>query len=297
MYTYTWYEWLTFFYLYCFFGWIFESSYVSLKEKRFVNRGFLHLPMLPLYGSGAVMMLWVSIPVHDSLFLTWCAGVAGATVLEYVTGYVMEQLFKVRYWDYSNQKLNLHGYICLSSSIAWGFLTIFMTHLIHKPIERAILSVPVMWDLLFVAVVSAAFLYDCVISTRDALAFGKSLEALQKLRQEVDSLHVQTALLRMEAGSRLQDAKADLLEQLEQHRSKHLAVTGTSLEAFRGKTEQQIAELLREKEASLTAALRQRSPFGRKLFRSNPTAISKKYEREFEAIREFIKSSGGQFPQ
>ena len=69
MYTYTWYQWLAFFYLYCFFGWIFESTYVSLKKKRFVNRGFLRLPMLPLYGSGAVMMLWVSLPVHDNLLL------------------------------------------------------------------------------------------------------------------------------------------------------------------------------------------------------------------------------------
>ena len=50
MYTYTWYQWLTFFYLYCFFGWIFESTYVSLKQKRFVNRGFLRLPMLPGRG-------------------------------------------------------------------------------------------------------------------------------------------------------------------------------------------------------------------------------------------------------
>ena len=71
MYTYTWYQWLTFFYLYCFFGWIFESTYVSLKQKRFVNRGFLRLPMLPLYGSGAVMMLWVSLPFQDSLILTY----------------------------------------------------------------------------------------------------------------------------------------------------------------------------------------------------------------------------------
>lgn len=118
MYTYTWYQWLTFFYLYCFFGWIFESTYVSLKQKRFVNRGFLRLPMLPLYGSGAVMMLWVSIPFQDSLILTYISGVIGATVLEYVTGYVMERLFKVRYWDYSNQPFNIHGYICLSSSIA-----------------------------------------------------------------------------------------------------------------------------------------------------------------------------------
>ena len=61
MYTYTWYQWLAFFYVYCFLGWIFESTYVSLKQKRLVNRGFLRLPMLPLYGSGAVMMLWVSL--------------------------------------------------------------------------------------------------------------------------------------------------------------------------------------------------------------------------------------------
>lgn len=51
MYEYAWYQWLTFFFIYCFFGWIFESSYVSLKKKHFVNRGFLRLPMLPLYGT------------------------------------------------------------------------------------------------------------------------------------------------------------------------------------------------------------------------------------------------------
>lgn len=70
MHVYTWYQWLTFFYLYCFFGWIFESSYVSILKRRFVNRGFLRIPMLPLYGSGAVMMLVVSEPFQDSLLLT-----------------------------------------------------------------------------------------------------------------------------------------------------------------------------------------------------------------------------------
>lgn len=74
--------------------------------------------MLPLYGTGAVMMLWVSLPVKDNLLLVYCSGVVAATLLEYVTGYIMERLFKVRYWDYSSQKFNLHGYICLTSSIA-----------------------------------------------------------------------------------------------------------------------------------------------------------------------------------
>ena len=121
MYTYAWYHWITFFYLYCFFGWIFESTYVSFKQHHFVNRGFLRLPMLPLYGSGAILLLWVSLPYQDNLILVYIAGFIAATALEYVTGAVMERLFKVRYWDYSDKKFNINGYICLGSSIAWGF--------------------------------------------------------------------------------------------------------------------------------------------------------------------------------
>ena len=140
MYTYNTWQWLAFFYLYCFFGWIFESAYVSFKERRPVNRGFLRLPLLPLYGFGAVMMLWVSLPVKDNLLLVYFSGVIAATALEYITGYVMERLFRVRYWDYSNKRFQIHGYICLTSSLAWGGLTILMTEVIHQPVSRAVLD-------------------------------------------------------------------------------------------------------------------------------------------------------------
>ena len=326
MHTYTWYQWLTFFYLYCFFGWIFESAYVSLLKRRFVNRGFLRIPMLPLYGSGAVMMLVVSEPFQDSLFLTWFSGVIGATILEYVTGWAMEQLFKVRYWDYSNQKFNLHGYICLSSSIAWGFLTIFMTHVIHKPIERAILSMPVLWDVLFAAVVTVIFTADAVVCTREALAFGKSLEAVRKLRQDLDILRVQTALLRMDAEDRLHETRADLEERLAERRADlgerlterradlggHLAGrradlearleelrsrTGNRLEGLRGKSESQLLELLKKKEASLAAIRERRRKFLRSVLRSNPTASSRRYKDEFQDMIHYLEDSGkGQSP-
>ena len=258
MYTYTWYQWLTFFYLYCFFGWIFESTYVSLKQKRFVNRGFLRLPMLPLYGSGAVMMLWVSLPFQDSLILTYISGVIGATALEYVTGYVMERLFKVRYWDYSNQPFNIHGYICLSSSIAWGFLTIFMTHLIHKPIARAVLAMPLYWDLFFVFFVTVLFVYDSIVCTKEALAFGKSLEAMQKLRAELDNLQVQRALLKMNTEDRLQAAKEELLDQIEAKRIQAAALTGMSMEEFREKASTKLGSI-KEKPAAGMSMLREKA--------------------------------------
>ena len=114
---YTTQQWLLYFYVYCFLGWIFESCYVSFRKKQWVNRGFLHGPFLPIYGSGAVMMLFVSEPFKDNLILTYFAGVVGATLLELVTGAAMEALLKVRYWDYSNQKIYL--------SVLFGCLGIF----------------------------------------------------------------------------------------------------------------------------------------------------------------------------
>lgn len=210
MYTYAWYHWLTFFYIYCFFGWIFESTYVSLKQHHFVNRGFLRLPMLPLYGTGAVMMLWVSLPVKDNLLLVYCSGVVAATLLEYVTGYIMERLFKVRYWDYSSQKFNLHGYICLTSSIAWGFLTIFMTEIIHRPIERFVLNLPPSLEWCLLGIVSGCFVMDTIQSTREALSLAKTLESVSKLRADLEEMQVQLALLKAETEKNIENAKEEL---------------------------------------------------------------------------------------
>ena len=88
------------------------------------------------------MMLLVSMPFQHNLLLTYIAGCIGATALEYVTGVVMEALFKVRYWDYSNQKFNFQGQICLSSTLAWGGLTILMTRVVHKPVEGLVFAIP-----------------------------------------------------------------------------------------------------------------------------------------------------------
>ena len=219
MYEYTWYQWLTFFFIYCFFGWIFESTYVSAKTGHFVNRGFLRLPLLPLYGTGAVMMLWVSLPVKDNLFLVYVSGVVAATVLEYVTGWGMERLFKMKYWDYSNQRFNVKGYICLSSSIAWGFLTILLTEVIHRPIERYVLGLPLMVDLVCVIVVSLLFAADTAESVKAALDLAKVLDAMTNMRAELDDIQVQMALLKAETVQRMEEAREEASQKLGQVRS------------------------------------------------------------------------------
>ena len=184
MYSYTWLQWLLFFYLYCFFGWVWESCYVSAKKHHWVNRGFLHLPLLPIYGSGAIVVLFVSLPIRDNpcpgLFRRCGSGNSPGTGS---LALAMEQLFKVKYWDYSNQKFNYKGVICLSSTLFWGVLSVFLMEVAQKPIERAVLSLSTPLLAAIVSVISVAFIYDTVISTKAALDLAKVLTSIEQAKK------------------------------------------------------------------------------------------------------------------
>lgn len=147
---------------------------------------------MPLYGSGAIMMFVVSMPFQDNVVLTYFAGCVGATALEYVTGVVMEALFKIRYWDYSNQKFNFQGRICLSSTIAWGFLTIGMTRVVHRPVEWFVLSIPknvLLYATFFLTIYIAA---DFALSFKAALDIRDILVKMQRVKEEL--VHMQKRL-------------------------------------------------------------------------------------------------------
>ena len=212
MYIYTWYQWLLFFFIYCFIGWIIESTYVSLKCGHFVNRGFLRLPLLPLYGSGAIIMLWVSLPFQDNLFLVFLSGMIGASALEYVTGWTMERLFKMKYWDYTNNPFNINGYICLGTSIAWGFLTIVLTEFIHRPVETVVLDLNPIVCIVLCGIIGALFVADTVESTKEALDLGRVLESMTKMKAELEEIQVQMALLKAETADKLSDLRDEQIQ-------------------------------------------------------------------------------------
>ena len=188
MHVYSTGQWVLLFFFYCLCGWVWESCYVSLRQRRWVNRGFLQGPLLPIYGSGAIIILFVTLPVENDLRLVWLLGMLAATALEYVTGAAMEKLFKVRYWDYSNQKFNLNGHICLSSSIAWGFFSILLVRFIHPPIARLLADVPA-WlvDPLALAL-TAAFTVDVVRSVQAAMDLRETLTRLTEENEELRRL-------------------------------------------------------------------------------------------------------------
>ena len=185
MHVYTAGQWVLLFFFYCFLGWVWESCYVSVCRRQWVNRGFLHGPLLPIYGSGAILILFVTLPAENNLFLVWLLGMIAATALEYVTGDVMERLFKVRYWDYSKKRFNLNGYICLTSSIAWGFFSILLVRFIHPPIGRLLTRVPAFLVDPAALALTAAFTVDVVRSVQAALDLR---EILTRLTEENEDL-------------------------------------------------------------------------------------------------------------
>lgn len=188
MHVYTAGQWVLLFFFYCFCGWVWESCYVSARQRRWVNRGFLQGPLLPIYGSGAIIILFATLPVADSLPLIWLLGMLSATALEYVTGAVMEKIFKVRYWDYSSQRFNLNGHICLTSSIAWGFFSILLVRFVHPPIGRLLARIPALFVDPLAFGLTILFTVDVVRSVQAALDLREMLTRLTEENEDLRRL-------------------------------------------------------------------------------------------------------------
>lgn len=215
MYSYHFREWLSFFYFYCIFGWCFESAYVTLKERHPVNRGFLKGPWLPLYGTGAIVVLWLTLPFRDTPVLVYLVGALGATALEYVTGEAMVRIFKVRYWDYSDQRFQYKGHICLSSTIAWGFLSLLMVYVVHKPVEQFIFWMHEEVVSVLTFLITVCMVHDFSNAFRAAMDLRDLLIQAEQLKAELEERAAEKKRL-MEAAATFM--KAAVEESLDEKR-------------------------------------------------------------------------------
>lgn len=221
-------QWVLFFFIYSFIGWVWECCFVSVRKRRWVNRGFMYGPMLPIYGFGALAVLISTIRVRDSIPLIFLFGMVGATLLEYVTGAVMERLFNVKYWDYSNQKFNLNGYICLTSSLGWGLFSVLLVKFVHVPIEGAVLKIPtiIAEGIAFVLTVAAAV--DVTQSFNDAMDLKRILAQLEESKKQIRKIQEKLKVAseefvedyRQRAGEFVEDYRRRVEEHVEDYRGR-----------------------------------------------------------------------------
>lgn len=185
MYHYKGIEWLFFFYIYCMIGWVVESTYVSVKTRKVTNRGFMRGPWLPIYGSGAIVMLFCASPFRDNILLLFISGMFGASLLEFLTGMAMEALFKVRYWDYSNRKFNIMGHVCLCNSIYWGIFTVLLNMFIHVPVARMVSEIPFGILRIITFILSVVIGVDFILAFKTAIDIRNVLVQMSRAKEEM----------------------------------------------------------------------------------------------------------------
>lgn len=116
-----------------------EICYLFVTEKKLVNRGFVSGPFCTIYGFGALSVYFILKPFENNLLILFIMGIIVPSIIEYFTGWLMEVIFKTTWWDYSNQRFNIKGRVCLLNSIIWGFLTIIL-FLYIQPLVNLIVS-------------------------------------------------------------------------------------------------------------------------------------------------------------
>ena len=285
MYNYEVWQWVLYFFIYCFIGWIWETAYVSLKSGHFENRGFMNGPFLPIYGSGAIIMLFVSLPVKNSVILVFIFGSIAATLLELFTGMAMESLFHVRYWDYSYRKIQYKGHICLVSSIAWGFFSCLLVYFIHKPIEGLVLSIDEGIGQLIAIIVTICATADFATSFKTALELKNMLITAEDIKKQIEKLERRAEIVEVFIADSAEIASEDLREHI-----------SDIIEKISGSKEEAKAELNRilaernEKVSAFKLRISENKSVSA-LLKRNPDAVSVKHFDTFSTYKKNIIDS------
>ena len=129
------YEMICLFIIYSFIGWCVEVLYAAMTTGKLINRGFLSGPYCPIYGVGMLLIIVLLYPLRYDLIFLFLAAVFLTSVLEYLTGILLEAFFNQRWWDYSNMPFNIQGFVCLKFSILWGLGCVFVIRIIHPHIR------------------------------------------------------------------------------------------------------------------------------------------------------------------
>ena len=154
---------------------MYESILVSCQQHRLVNRGFLNGPLCPIYGTGAILGVAILGNVHNPIII-FLISMVGATILEYTTSWVMEQLFHARWWDYSNFRFNLQGRVCLLGALIFGLGGVGVVLGSQPYVERVTDMIPLPMLHTLVTVLALITIIDLAVTVAGMLEFERVLE-------------------------------------------------------------------------------------------------------------------------
>lgn len=218
--------------IYSFFGWVWETCYVSVKSGKFVNRGFINGPLCTIYGFGAVSVYVILKPFSDNLLYLYLGGVVVATALEYVTAVLMESIFHTSWWDYSDNKFNFQGRICLGASLGWGAFTVILFKVLHPLVESIVILYPVYVGEIGICVIGVGYVVDFAFSAAAAFRIHEKLPVIEAAMEQAKGemlvkMHEKIASVGFAKEATLESVKERLgdVEVLKEMEQKRAAIT------------------------------------------------------------------------
>lgn len=243
------YEVAWMFFLYAFLGWCAEVAYAAVRRGKFVNRGFLNGPVCPIYGFGLVTVILLLSPLSEKLVLLFLGSVVLTSALEFLTGWVLEKLFHAKWWDYSDNKFNIKGYVCLEFSLVWGLAATFIVRIIHPLIAGLITSIPALAGYLLLYMFLAAILADLAATLVAIRHLQQRLQLLMSLAQEI---HATSDRL----GDSISDTVLNIKEYAEDVTDRYGELAAMKLQ--HRAEEKKLLEKHQEEERQLWASIRER---------------------------------------
>ena len=195
------YQLLWIFFVYSFIGWCGEAAMAAVRRHKFVNGGFASGPLCPVYGAGAAAVAVFLPELHDRLFFLFLGGMIVTTFVEYLTGRLLELIFHRKWWDYSDEKFNLDGYVCLKNSAIWGLCSVLMICFFDPLLCRLIDLIPRLAGNILLWILGVLLVIDAVGSGVAVLGLKKKQSRITQITEE---LHKTSKLLENALTTRIQ---------------------------------------------------------------------------------------------
>lgn len=199
--SYNVYQLLWIFFVYSFIGWCGEAAMAAVHRHKFVNRGFVSGPICPVYGAGAAAVAVFLPELKDQLFFLFLGGMIVTTFVEYLTGRILELIFHRKWWDYSDQRFNLDGYVCLKNSVVWGICSVLMICFFDPLLCRLLVLIPRLAGDILLWILGVLLVIDAVGSGVAVLGLKKKQSRITQITEE---LHKTSKLLENALTTRIQ---------------------------------------------------------------------------------------------
>lgn len=279
------YEMCLLFIVWSFIGWAIEVCAHALKMGEYSNRGFLSMPICPIYGFGVLIITILLHPFMDIPILMFICSSLICTAFELFVGVTMKMIFHNVWWDYSDEHFNFKGYICLKTSILWGMGCLIVEYCAEPQIEWPVDSIPTTAGTVFIGVMGVLIIIDCSNSVAAVYKLNLRLKEISEISekmynssQKLGKALADTALTAVDKGS---EAAAVIYEKKLEGQEKAAELKNDIRENISDMKEETV-EKLRARYDALVAFSDKNVE---RMIKAFPSMHSVKYRKKFENIR------------